>query len=423
MALPLSSAVSLLTKRLNSDSDQPSLPWTGIESLARFWAGSGTLLDWVAPVAWDIEIAWDIDVVRARVAEVALLSFQRHYLNYLPKHAGEWLDIIAQQTNRIVDRVELPDAHTDWPATFSEFGGYPAQLYVQRRTSSTYDSPFTRVLKWTAQNLERAESVVGLHFGRRPFDSGTRRRVLSPLELPEVASANIDLRQIEHDLEVCKAAGGAWLIVSRLARQLSAIWGQDPLTQLKNLAPILPELGHQLFELGTLGNVIAAAHNRRPGTWTTENPVGAAKSGEPCFSLRADGTRLDVRFQTVPRANVSSDSVYRTLGNRLGAGALRPDIWLNVVSLDWELDIVIECKFSNEPTYVSTGITQSMAYSVEFPRLGTDCIYVTVGPQETIDRPGAWEHTFAIASPNHLADLVGAAIAGEHRAMLEQWGK
>lgn len=417
----ISSAPHLFQKSDSSDRVSPQLPLGGIEALARLWAGSGTLLDWIAPEDWGLDLAWSAAQVRARVADLILGRFARDYLKFLPRHAGEWVDLISQQLQRNVNRTELPTAHTDWPSTLSEYGRYPSELYIERRPIATYDTPHTRVLKWTAGAVRRAEVLVQSQFGRAPLRQDERKVLTCALELAEVASASDAIKPSDIDLDICKSSGAVWLLVGRFAEELSALWFGSPTKQFFSLAPTLPEFGHQLFEIGALGTVLNELRKKFGSQgWSAENPLAAAKSNRPCLAWSNADAQIRIFFQTTPIAATVGSAPYLSLARKIGGGSLRPDAWI-AISGNSDADLILECKYSHDPSYVASAITQLIGYNEEYPSTGRLRLLVAVGPAEVIPQPWSWNSRVILCNPNDAASLVAAAASGGANELMKNW--
>jgi hypothetical protein len=407
--------------KLPNSEAEPSLPLESIRRLAKLWSGSGALADWISVSDWDVEIAWSPEKVRARVAELILFTFDVSSTRHLPKQPGDWLDLINQQLDRTVRRLELPTAHTDWPATSSEFGRYPTPLYVERSPVSSYDTPFTRTLKWTASTALRTERIVIAQFNRMPWSFEVQQKLIAALKLPEIDSAQYGARPDENDLQICRSVGGVWLPIANLARQLSSLWFGNPIDQLRILAPLLPELGHQLFELSVLGKVIDRVRERFAFGWRTSNPLGAAKSGKSCLDVTSEHFSFRAFYQTAPKDRIQNGTIYRFLASSIGGSSLRPDIWLEFETPDGKFELIIECKFSLDASYVASGVPQSMAYSMEYPTNGPKRIHAVVGPNEVVKHACATGGTFALLNSEHLGQLVDAIIGGDADTLISAW--
>lgn len=404
---------ALLTKPPASESEfAASLPWEGLLSLAGQWAGAGSLFDWLAPGDWQIDRDWSARVVIARMTDAVLLYIQQVYVRHLPRHAGEWLDAISPQVLRLVRYSDVPTAHTDWAATLSVFGRYPSEAYVERKSIQTVDSPFTRVLNWTARTILSSDKVVLSAFGRTSLTSDVRARFGSALELSEVSGATQQARPSEIDLDACRAAGGIWLVLARIADLLAGLRSGSAKAQLLALRPILPTFAHQLFELGVLGLLATTVRQTiSDSAWHSVAPLGAAQSGVPSLRMQSKSTSWSAYYQTVPSNYRSAEAGYHVLSRELGGGSLRPDIWIMQERAGQQVEIVFECKYSVEATYVATGIPQCFAYSVEFPAPpSVQRLYVVVGPEEVVARTRLWNRRFAVTNPSGAMELVRQSL-------------
>ena len=424
MLSAVSSATTSRARPPASDHVAASLPWEGVLSLSAHWAGAGSLFDWVHPDEFEISREWAPGLMQARMAEAVLLHIQDGLGRHLPRHAGDWLDVLGQQTKRAVNYVDAPTPHVDWQATISNFGMYPSESYLERRPVYTHDTSFTRVLKWVAVSVARAEEVVLSRFGRRSLEPSMRQRFASALELPEVATAADEQGGLtDFDLDACRQSGGVWLVLARIAELLSGLWAGSANAQLLALRPILPQFAHQLFELGTLGIVSSGLHDLATNpAWTSKAPLAAAHGGRPSLSLSADEGEWHAFFQTVPTAYRKAASPYLSLTKELGGAPLRPDIWIEQVVESGTTELVLECKYSLSPTYVATGITQSFAYDVEFPPPpGVRRVHVVVVPEEVVGASKSWGGRYALTTPAGAQELCREAFRGDLGTVLKQW--
>ena len=358
------------------------------------------------------------------MADAVLLHMQGGGGQHLPRHAGEWLDVIGLQTYRSVDYVETPTPHVDWQTTLSTYGRFPCERYVERRRVHTHNTSLTRVLKWTALSVDRAEQVVWSQFRRRPLDPVVRRSFSSALELAEVSTATDEHGgPSEFDIDSCRQSGGVWYVLSQIARLLSGLWTGSAAAQALALRPILPKFPHQLFELATLGTVVFGLRGIAANChWTSEAPLAAATGGRPSIILRGEKCEWRAYYQTVPADYRTESSPYGALTKYLKGGLLRPDMWIEQVVGGETTEFVVECKYSAEQTYVATGITQSFAYNVEFPpRPGVRRMHIVVGPEEVVDSSVCWEGTYAVTSPSGLRDICRYALMGELDNVLKWW--
>ena len=389
-----------------------SIPWDGVLTLSAHWAGAGSLFDWIGPHDWEIERAWPAGVAQARMARAILLHIQQNLVRHLPRHAGEWADALSQQTHRIVHHTDAPSAHTDWVATLSTFGKYPSESYIDRRLIQTSDTSFTRVLHWTARAVLRADRLVFSRLHRDGLSQSARRCFGSALELPEVRNAPIDALVSEFDLDVCKSAGGFWLPLARIARLIAALNAGSATAQLYSLLPILPEFPHQLFELGVLGTIASGVRGiGADQVWSSAAPFAASTAGKPALTMTSTDHEWYAYYQSVPLATRTGQSPYLALTEDLQGQPLRPDIWIEQRAGNKRRQLVIECKYSLDPAYVVSGVTQVFSYWVEFPP-PTDVqrTHVVVGPEEIVPATRVWNGQFVLTNPGGARELCRASL-------------
>lgn len=405
-----------LTKSTASKGYLASVPWEGLLSLAPLWAGTGSLYEWVHPDEFEISRDWTFELIRARMAEAVLLLIQDKHADHLPKHSASWLDLISRDTQRTTNVVDAPSPHVDWPLTLSTFGKYPCKAYIERRPVHSHNTSYTRVLGWTAWSVARGERLVRAQFGHSPLEEMTRRRFFSALELPEVAAIAADQLgpPSQFDIDICSHAGSVWVVIEKVARLMAGLWKGSAVAQLIALRPILPRFQHQVFELATLGVITAGIREvATEPSWTSSAPLAAASKGTPSLSLRAREGDWNAYFQTIPSSYRNRNSPYRTLSSGLTGGTLRPDIWIEQVSSSYTTEIVIECKYSLSPSYVATGIAQSLAYEAEYPPApGTRRVHVVVGPEEVVESTNCWQGRFALATPWGAREICRTAFGG-----------
>ncbi len=394
------------------DSETARIPTDGIAELCHLWAGKGNLHDWLEPSERSISRVWSPGKVQARFAESVLWDAERTIAPLLPRGTAAWMDQFEAQLIRNTAYTDLPTAHTDWALTLSQFGRYPSPQYVDRRPVNTLESALSRVSLWLGKAVGEAELLVKRKFDRVPLSASARDKLLAPMKVARMLELAAPDRLDEEDLAVCASAGGSWTLVARLARRLSGIWQRDPASQLALLPSTLPELGSQLFELATLGAcVVTLRKHYASDAWTSLAPIGASDRRAPCISYEDAGFRWRAYYQVVPAERRNSDGPYASLGAALGVAPLRPDVWLTFERGERKLELVIECKYSLDPSYIASGITQVLGYSKEHPvPEGWTRWYMVVGPKEAIPAMATWQDQFFIGNPDHLKELIGTIL-------------
>jgi len=386
----------------------------GIRFLARMWAGAGSLHDWLVPTEWNVSRIWSADVVRARFAESILWGAEQTIAPRLPLSSAAWMDQFEAQLIRNTTYTDLPTAHTDWALTLSQFGRYPSPQYVDRRPINTLESALSRVSLWLAAAINKAEALIKTQFNRSALSDEGRARLTAPARVARVLALTAPDKLFEEDLIVCASAGGCWPLVARLARQLSGVWTRDAMTQLALLPPMLPDLGSQLFELATLGTCATAINSTRSNAqWSSLAPIGAAQQQKPCLTCRDDEFKCDVYYQIVPAGRRVATGPYQTLGAALNVQSLRPDVWLLFERPSGNVELVVESKYSLDPSYIASGITQVLGYSHEHVvPSGWRRLYMVVAPKEAVLTFTSWEDRFFLGNLDHLKELIGRIETG-----------
>jgi len=391
----------------------PAIPHDGIRYLSHLWAGAGGLHEWLVPTEWDISRVWSSETVKARFAESVLWEAERSIASRLPSGVAAWLDQFEAQVIRNTAYTDLPTAHTDWALTLSQFGRYPSPQYVDRKPLNTLESALSRVSLWIGQAVENAERLVMAKFGRVAISDQARARLLAPAKVAKILALTAPDKLFDEDVSICVSAGGNWALLARLARQLSGIWKRDANSQLAALPSVLPELGAQLFELATLGECILSIRTSHSGgAWKSLAPIGAAEKQAACVVFEKEGFRCEAFYQIVPTDRRCSTGPYETLGAVLNVGALRPDVWLKFEIGSSKTELVIESKYSLDASYISSGITQILGYSIEHPvPVGWRRFYMVVGPKEVVSGMSEWDGRFFIGNLSHVRELVGKIIS------------
>ncbi len=407
------------------ESFDPPIPIQGLWDLARFWAGGGSLFEWLGPPNDDrpITVAWSTTQARARTAQALLLHLEQTVCPYLPFYASDWLNLLEQQIYRLTELTEAPTAHTDWTATIAEYGQYPTPLYVERKPRGTFDTPLTRTLKWLCIVVARAEELVFRTFGHRPLTEKTRLQFRVAAELPEVESAADEGELDTLDSLACVDFGGSWALIGEAARRFGTLWSGTFEDQLLRLTPILPGLSDKLFELAVMGAVTSTVRDEFPdGLWRTRTPIAAARAGIPCIETETLVGSWSCFYQTTPEPYRSAMGPYRTLTQPLGGNPLRPDIWLISTFPPEPTELVLECKYSPDGGYVASGVPQVLAYWEEFePASAASRVHMVVGPETVIASAKSFDARFAIGTPTNACELVEAVCRGDAMSVLTSW--
>lgn len=388
------------------------MPLAGIAALSRHWLGAGSLYELIGVEDWLVERRWPDALVRARAAVAWLAWFERDVTPFLPRHAAAWLEQLEQEIHRRRGVADVPSAYTDWASTVGEFGRFPSAAYVERIPRGSFDTPFTRTIRWLCEAYQACIALVARELHRSAsLPSGGERALQAAFSLPEVRSARREPKPRLDDVAKLRRAGGLQGLVGTAAADLALLWVGNTSERSRVLLEtgLLPlEMQSTLFELGVLGTTalaVGALGAQRP-RWESHSPIGSAAQGAPCLAAKIGGSSVSIYFQTVPSDGRPSESAYRTLTYELGGGWLRPDIWLRIDKDSSRRELILECKYSADPLYVASGVPQVFAYSVEFGVSANSRVYAVVGPDGVVPQLRAFGLDFRVLPVEALPGLV-----------------
>lgn len=202
-------------------------------------------------------------------------------------------------------------------------------------------------------------------------------------------------------------AGFPWRSVAKIARLLLRAEHDPEFLAFCLLEPDA-EAQSRLFHVSVLGFVVAALRaNRCQVTW--QSPLGGSAAGPPIAVGAPDGRQWDLWFDSGrPRAHYSaSRSTYSSaVASIAGSGqTIRPDLLL----IDYpNRALVIECKWSPEPSYVGRGgFHQASSYALDaLNGLAGEVWSFVVGPQEIVRAPSV-----AVEQRDAMGVVLGATSA------------
>jgi hypothetical protein len=114
---------------------------------------------------------------------------------------------------------------------------------------------------------------------------------------------------------------------------------------------------------------------------------------------------IELYYQTIPRLYRNSSSAYLTLSKQLNGQPLRPDVWIIAHRDGKTAELILECKYSSDPSYIATGISQIFSYGVEFPTPpNATRNYMVIGPDEQVPLFAAASN-YMVGNVQHLIDV------------------
>ena len=202
-------------------------------------------------------------------------------------------------------------------------------------------------------------------------------------------------------------AGFPWRKVAKIARLLLRAEHDSEFLAFSLLEPDA-EVESRLFHVSALGFVVAALRaNRCQVTW--KSPLGGSVAGPPIAIGTPEGRQWDLWFDSGrPRAHYSaSRSTYSSaVASIAGSGqTIRPDLLL----IDYpNRALVIECKWSPEPSYVGRGgFHQASSYALDaLNGLAEEVWSFVVGPHEVVRAPSV-----AVEQRDAMGVVLGAVSA------------
>lgn len=394
-----------------------TVPTVGLAEIRRIWAGRGGLWGLVADTNHPTDnLDWTIDAVRRRALRVALEVARPHLLAW-PASRREWIDALPAQSVRHRSVADAPGPGADWVRT--RLAGWPPREFHHRHRLREADSILVTTTRWTIETVdETLKEVHRLGAEMVPESDPLRARVAAAraaLEIEPLASSH-PTAPSRLDLVALRTSGRPWKTVAGVAEALQVVT-KDP-GRLADLAlDPDPALADRLFHIAVLGQLI---HDLRASGWrfTVTSLPGAPTGGPHLEAIAPNGEQWDLWYEMSgawTHYNVPSPFATAARGLEGTGGPLGSDIAL---VLPHQRALIVECKFSDDPTYVGRGgYEQALAYMVEaLTGLVTEVAGFVVGPDELIT--GTSQVSTAVGDltftpPQHLAQHVERA-SGEH---------
>jgi hypothetical protein len=388
------------------------IPQDGLDEVLSAWSGRGELLDALALVEDDmgVERRWSrVDVLRR--AQRVLFSLVEPVVSAWPTSVRTWLDALPAESMHVRALAVTPTSGTSWPETRRRFG-WPPTAFSLRARSRVADSLLVTTLRWTLEALlevHEGASLIEPTIGR-----DVRRQLDAARELLQwepVAGAQGQVPGLL-ELNAVRREGFPWNVVARAAEHLIAQEGS-----LEELARrlIMPdeELRGRLFHLAVLGVLLVALKgagvqivSRRPLSATTLGPAYVVRDKA--------GLGWDLWFEAAGMwSYYGVASPYLKTTSRLEGfrRPLSPDI---VLLRRNEASLILECKYSRAPAYVSSGVAQVIVYSTEVTTALAQVVRsVVIVPEGVVDQKAETETvagSIGLARPSDLAAMVQGLV-------------
>lgn len=362
----------------------PPIPEAGLHFVLSSWSGRGQLYEALAAVSPDrFDRAWNARDVRRRANRV-LWELLRPQTEQLPTTTRRWMDALPAETDASRARRATPRGRVDFVRT--RLGGWPPESFVVRERHRVADELLTGVTAWTLGEVldvaSDARSVDETLVATTTNQLAAAASIMERLPLSDAPRQQPD----RASLAAARRAGRPWSTVALLATTLGR---HDDLSVLaETLLEPDRELRWRLFHLGVLGEVLLGIRELGHHILSA-SPIAGTVRGPQYRVTMDDGSQVEVWFEAAgiwrDRREVSP-YVRATTGLRgPGNRPLGPDLLL----IHGSKALVLECKYSADPTYVATGYEQVLAYATELGLLAGEVEALVVGPTEVVRDAGS----------------------------------
>lgn len=389
-----------------------SVPRRGLREVLSSWSGPGELWAALAAVGEDelgpIQREWTVEEVERRANRILFMEIGGRLAGW-PTSVDEWAEALPAESTktRQVDTQPLPVTH--WAETRRR--GWPPTEFVGYERARQADTLLVTTLKWTlsrvAQILDDAVSLDSEALDSVKLQTDALREVLrrEPLAFAEaIVPAHADLRSLS-------AEGWPWNAVTPVAEHLLAIEESDLVDLATRLVMPDPKLVGRLFHLGVLGELLRVL--RAQGFKMVSRRALTAESRRPAYELTSiTGERWDLWFEAAGVWSYYGGSVSPYLEVTRGVDTQNRALGADLLLIrSGHSALVLECKHSNKPTYVTgVGYPQVVCYAAEiFGRLAPTVMAAVVGPSGVVAATGSTTlgiGRVSVMSPDGLSLLV-----------------
>lgn len=360
---------------------QPKIPLAGLIETTRSWSSAGELFAALAAVD-EPERRWSARDVERRAHRVLAQRLMGDLATW-PSATDPWLDALPAESLRPREVTLAPNSGTSWRETARR--GWPPSAFHGSRRRRIADTLLVSTLRWTLDSLLPVVRDADLVLPGLLLEVESQvGAALDLLDMDPVNSASAVTPSFQ-DLNSVSAEGRPWNLLRPVAETL--LWSKSAgsLELIDTLIVPDDQLSGRLFQLGVLGELLAAL--RRSGAETIpKRPVSGAASRGPAYEVvSSSGAVWDLWFEA---AGLWRDrglkSPYRQLSAKIpgAGGTMGADLLL---CRDSKASLLVECKYSNEPSRVARdGFHQAAAYALEAREIFETVVSVVVGPSDVV---------------------------------------
>ena len=394
-----------------------AVPRAGLSELFRVWTGDGPLLDAIVASDSDGEEEWTPASVRRRSRRV-LLGLLEDDLLALPRTYGEWAQYLPLESLSERGVHNAPRGGTRWGETVRRHG-WPPAAFVTRTRSRLVDAAPLTTLSWVARKLSDCMADVhvvspNLHLRLEGTVTGLNEAIT------QIGGYGESQPPDRSDLLALAHAGSPWRAVSRIAELMTRAEKDLEFLAFSLLEPD-PAVESRLFQVSTFGYMITAIRTQGCRIlWKSQ--LGAMSGGPDVEARTPNGSTWDLWFESGSARTYYSAcrSTYQSaVASIAGVGSpIRPDMLL---IRHPHRALIIECKWSAEPSYVGRdGYHQASSYALDtLNGLATEVWSFVIGPQEVVpsmnialEQRSSMGVVLGSASVEHLGTIVSRFLQG-----------
>lgn len=392
----------------------------GLREVLRGWSGAGQLFEALAAVSSPDALDWSPEDIRRRASRVVLSLVEPSFSSW-PRTSREWIAYIPPASRAENQFRRIPAGSVNWLRTRRSSTRWPPTSYHSRIRSRVPDSIAVSTLAWMAQTLRAVAVDATLHWPEGA--TALNRRVDAISEALNMIGEPLELRRPDRPtLLTLRASGYPWSSVASVAELLIRV-ERDPEFVAYELILPDPELGWRIFHLATFGLVIRALRNHR-FVLAWRRPLSGSRTGSQIEAISPSGVHYDLWFEAAAARSayrLPPSAYHRAVAGIPGAGGpMGADVLLIAPTVR---ALLLECKWSDSPTYVARdGFHQAASYALDALNGMTPMAWsFVVGPIDVVRQPSATtvldRATIGSIPFTGIPDLVNAFLAEDPAAL------
>jgi len=358
------------------------VPRGGLVRIESEWSGRGQLLSTLAYL--ETERQWTEDDVRRRINRI-LFEMCIPFITKFPSSVRQWNDLLPAETLVYRTKSSVPVGRVDFVR--SRLRGWPPSSYDVRHRDRIPESLYAAVTVWVLSYLQAvwcdAEELGS-------FEIETVRNQLRAAERAREDSALSGVHPkapSRSDLDSLRRAGPPWSYVASLAMLFLRAEKAEDEFLLRLLLPD-PQLAGRLFQLAVAGEVLIGAESANRPLLSTR-PLSIPGHGPQYVRHGDERMELWIEGGGIWDWKNAGAPFKKALRGVSGAG--RRPLSTDLLLVQDDRALVLECKYSADPSVISQGYSQVVGYSAELRLIFDEVTSVLVGPTGVVADAGYTE--------------------------------